>query len=85
MLPTEFEVRMKEQLGERYSDFHNALQNVPPVSIRLNPKKPIDKEYGDPIPWTSEGRYLSSRPVFTLDTHLHAGAYYVQEASSMFL
>ncbi len=85
MLPTEFEVRMKEQLGESYSDFHHALQNVPPVSIRLNPKKPIDKEYGDPIPWTSEGRYLSSRPVFTLDPHLHAGAYYVQEASSMFL
>jgi NOL1/NOP2/fmu family ribosome biogenesis protein len=31
------------------------------------------------------GRYLATRPVFTLDPLLHAGAYYVQEASSMFL
>ena len=85
MLPKEFENRMKEQLGERYDDFNQALQNAPPVSIRLNPKKNINQEYGDSIPWVTEGRYLSSRPVFTLDPHLHAGAYYVQEASSMFL
>jgi NOL1/NOP2/fmu family ribosome biogenesis protein len=31
------------------------------------------------------GKYLATRPVFTLDPLLHAGAYYVQEASSMFL
>jgi 16S rRNA C967 or C1407 C5-methylase (RsmB/RsmF family)/NOL1/NOP2/fmu family ribosome biogenesis protein len=37
------------------------------------------------IPWTSSGYYLEERPVFTLDPALHAGAYYVQEASSMFL
>jgi 16S rRNA C967 or C1407 C5-methylase (RsmB/RsmF family)/NOL1/NOP2/fmu family ribosome biogenesis protein len=85
MLPKEFEVRMKEQLGQKYSDFNQALQNAPPVSIRLNPKKFVNQEYRDSIPWAAEGRYLSSRPVFTLDPHLHAGAYYVQEASSMFL
>jgi 16S rRNA C967 or C1407 C5-methylase (RsmB/RsmF family)/NOL1/NOP2/fmu family ribosome biogenesis protein len=37
------------------------------------------------IPWSSHGYYLSERPSFTLDPLLHAGAYYVQEASSMFL
>ncbi len=37
------------------------------------------------IPWHPHGFYLSERPVFTLDPTFHAGAYYVQEASSMFL
>ncbi len=37
------------------------------------------------VPWCRNGRYLPERPVFTLDPALHAGAYYVQEASSMFL
>ncbi|MBP6687296.1 MAG: RNA methyltransferase [Lacibacter sp.] len=37
------------------------------------------------VPWSSSGYYLSQRPSFTLDPLLHAGAYYVQEASSMFL
>ena len=35
------------------------------------------------MPWCSNGRYLAERPSFTLDPLLHAGAYYVQEASSM--
>ena len=37
------------------------------------------------VPWCEYGFYLSERPQFTLDPLLHAGAYYVQEASSMFL
>src|ERR1700722_8669678 len=37
------------------------------------------------VPWSSWGYYLPRRPSFTLDPLLHAGAYYVQEASSMFL
>lgn len=37
------------------------------------------------IPWCPYGCYLSIRPSFTFDPLLHAGAYYVQEASSMFL
>ena len=38
-----------------------------------------------PLPWASDGYYLSSRPSFTADPLFHAGLYYVQEASSMFL
>lgn len=38
-----------------------------------------------PIPWTSLGFYLEQRPSFTFDPLFHAGNYYVQEASSMFL
>jgi NOL1/NOP2/fmu family ribosome biogenesis protein len=37
------------------------------------------------VPWYNKGFYLPERPVFTLDPLYHAGAYYVQEASSMFL
>ena len=37
------------------------------------------------VPWCPEGIYLRQRPAFTADPMLHAGAYYVQEASSMFL
>jgi 16S rRNA C967 or C1407 C5-methylase (RsmB/RsmF family)/NOL1/NOP2/fmu family ribosome biogenesis protein len=83
-LPADFENYMKNRLGDHFNDFLSALQNAPPVSIRLNPAKLRDYE-GEPIPWTQYGRYLHQRPVFTLDPRLHAGAYYVQEASSMFL
>ncbi|MGI8634527.1 MAG: methyltransferase RsmF C-terminal domain-like protein, partial [Segetibacter sp.] len=59
------------------------------TSIRLNPLKPTDaiKKLPDQedVPWCSTGRYLSERPSFTLDPVFHGGAYYVQEASSMFL
>jgi len=37
------------------------------------------------FPGVFTGQYLKERPRFTLDPLLHAGAYYVQEASSMFL
>ncbi len=37
------------------------------------------------VPWCLYGFYLTERPQFTFDPLLHAGAYYVQEASSMFL
>jgi len=38
-----------------------------------------------PIDWCPHGRILSARPSFTLDPLFHAGCYYAQESSSMFL
>lgn len=38
-----------------------------------------------PVPWSQSGYYLEQRPSFTFDPFFHAGCYYVQEASSMFL
>lgn len=58
------------------------------TSIRVNPNKPIAKihfENATPVPWCYNGYYLKERPSFTLDPVFHGGAYYVQEASSMFL
>lgn len=37
------------------------------------------------VPWSPYSRLLSSRPVFTLDPSFHAGAYYVQDSSAMFV
>lgn len=66
--------------------FLQAHQKAPVTSIRLHPqKKTEDLEAGGEILWCSLGRYLAARPVFTLDPLFHAGSYYVQEASSMFL
>ena len=62
--------------------------NTPVTSIRLNPYKTAQLSPDwqlSQVPWCAEGRYLSSRPSFTHDPFLHAGAYYVQEASSMFV
>lgn len=38
-----------------------------------------------PVKWASRAFYLKERPLFTLDPLFHAGVYYVQEASSMYM
>jgi 16S rRNA C967 or C1407 C5-methylase (RsmB/RsmF family)/NOL1/NOP2/fmu family ribosome biogenesis protein len=57
------------------------------TSIRVNPAKAAAAVFpaAKPIPWSSWGYYLPQRPSFTFDPLFHAGVYYVQEASSMFL
>lgn len=82
-LPVAFIERTRALLGSDWTEFQKALQEDPPTSIRLNDKIPI--RLGKPVPWCSDGRYLESRPPFTLDPLFHAGCYYVQEASSMFV
>ena len=86
-LPAAFSHNLQAQLGDEWAAFQAALKEPAPTSIRLNPLKPgaLDLALEMPVPWCEQGRYLSARPVFTLDPLLHAGAYYVQEASSMFL
>ncbi|TCZ74462.1 methyltransferase RsmF C-terminal domain-like protein [Flaviaesturariibacter aridisoli] len=61
------------------------------TSVRFNPAKPVSGTGGHglplagAVPWTQHGYYLEHRPSFTFDPLFHAGTYYVQEASSMFL
>ena len=64
-----------------------SLDSEPVTSIRLNDKLDyLTFECDtDEVPWHEDGYYLSERPQFTLDPLLHAGCYYVQEASSMFV
>jgi 16S rRNA C967 or C1407 C5-methylase (RsmB/RsmF family)/NOL1/NOP2/fmu family ribosome biogenesis protein len=71
----------------------NALQNTEAVtSIRINHDKWTDESLPlfdadslTSVPWSDTGFYLTKRPKFTLDPLFHAGCYYVQEASSMFV
>lgn len=61
------------------------------TSVRLNQFKPFDLAKHPfmhslkSMDWCEQGYYLNGRPSFVLDPLWHAGAYYVQEASSMFL
>ncbi|MEK6780319.1 MAG: rRNA methyltransferase [Bacteroidota bacterium] len=84
-LPIEFEQRMRKQLAGSFPAFAQKLTEAPSISIRYNPKKHHHPENLEKIPWSQYGRYRAERPIFTLDPLLHAGVYYVQEASSMFL
>lgn len=61
-----------------------------PVSIRLNPYKRPESELpilegAVRVPWCEHGYILAQRPVFTLHPLFHAGCYYVQDSSAMYV
>ena len=89
-LPEEFKTYTRQLMGDDlYEQLERGLtEDEVPVSIRLNPFKYKEwlKAEDTSIPWCAKtGRYLNTRPSFTFDPWLHAGIYYVQEASSMFV
>lgn len=95
MFPAEFINGLRESIGpDRAERVLVALSSEPEVSVRVNPfKLPVadlrahfGELAGDAVPWApEEGFYLTARPSFTLDPLFHAGVYYVQEASSMYV
>jgi len=84
-LPDSFKEKLTSWLGNDAATFIAALSEEETSSVRLHPWKPLLSPFQGStiIPWESQGRYLSERPVFALDPAWHAGAYYVQESSSM--
>ncbi len=75
---------------EAFEKVHESGEQV--TSIRINPLKNFEIRNSkfeisrlEKVPWTEYGYYLKERPSFTFDPLFHAGCYYVQEASSMFL
>jgi 16S rRNA C967 or C1407 C5-methylase (RsmB/RsmF family)/NOL1/NOP2/fmu family ribosome biogenesis protein len=83
---------------EAFEKVHASGEQV--TSIRINPLKSsvVSREssvehvshdsrftFHEKIPWSEFGYYLAERPSFTFDPLFHAGCYYVQEASSMFI
>ena len=85
-LSADFVEQTKALFGEeRYSRFSSALETEPVVSVRHNPAKRAADFSGEPVAWAADACYLDCRPLFTADPLFHAGCYYVQEASSMFL
>jgi len=84
--PPHFLEDLNAETGFDSANFIDAHLHQPaPTSIRINPFKPADLKTDSQIPWCTEGFYLNERPSFTFDPLFHAGAYYVQEASSMFI
>lgn len=95
-LPADLLQSLKDVKGFNETSFKAVHQSGEQVtSVRINPKKITQQQLSESlssvnnqlstIPWCNHGFYLSHRPSFTLDPLFHAGAYYVQEASSMFL
>ena len=85
---TQFTALLEESVGaERAATVLEALQAAPSVSVRLNPEKLRTCPFPDatPVAWSPHGFLLKERPVFTLDPLFHAGAYYVQDTSAMFV
>src|SRR5215204_1914653 len=100
-LPEKLILSLKHIKGfeqKAFEDVHASDEQL--TSIRVNPLKAFKSDghwsftqnthksifdLKDKIPWSSFGYYLPQRPSFTFDPLFHAGCYYVQEASSMFL
>lgn len=87
-LPKGFIEEMQLLLPEEADDLFSALQKEPETAIKLNLRKlsdPASIGYTgmEKIKWCNSGYYLPERPRFTLNPLLHAGAFYVQDPSSM--
>jgi len=98
ILPEDFkEIFIKSHGKEAFDKFNASLTLSEQVtSVRFNPNKiscddfmiHIERVSGgkvERVPWCTTGFYLNRRPSFTHDPLFHTGAYYVQDASSMFL
>ncbi|ASZ14286.1 RNA methyltransferase [Chitinophaga pendula] len=95
VLPEDFIATLPSLPGMQLASFLEVHAHPGRVtSLRFNPYKTdisnrqriiaAMEATASPVPWNGLGAYLSQRPSFTLDPYFHAGAYYVQEASSMF-
>jgi len=92
LLPTPFLDSLEGLPGFEKNAFAQVhAQGEQITSVRLNKYKPFNQaahsflNTAAPMSWCDQGLYLNERPLFVLDPFWHAGAYYVQEASSMFI
>lgn len=87
-LDVRFRNYLEEVIGtEKAAVAFSALSSPASVSVRYNPFKTAPEErVGDmQVPWSPYGMFLDGRPLFTADPMFHAGAYYVQDSSAMFV
>ncbi len=85
-LPEGFKTMIADTLGQSDADILlAALDSEPETSMRINIYKSSLLQFYPgmtEVPWCSSACYLEKRPNFTLNPLLHAGAFYVQDASS---
>ena len=87
MIQEAFKAYLEEAIGRKNAlvAFSAFLQPAS-VAVRRNPFKSCHSfDEAEAVAWSRWGYMLSERPLFTLDPHFHAGAYYVQDSSSMFV
>ena len=85
-LPEKFKNKVRSLLNNEAELFFDAIYNEPVTSIRINPNKNTKIFFEEvTVPWYQQAKFLNKRPSFIADPLFHAGAYYVQEASSMFV
>lgn len=86
MLPGKFIERIREQSFIDVPSLSEALQKPSVSCIRTNPQKWSNiPSNSTRVPWCQTGFCLGTRPSYTLDPLFHAGCYYPQESSSMFI
>ena len=86
MIKETFRKYLEEAIGsDKALVAFSAFDSPASTAVRRNPFKSGQCPEGRPVPWCRHGYILDQRPVFTLDPHFHAGAYYVQDSSSMFV
>lgn len=88
-LPIDFVKRIELDRPNDHSVFLESIDREVVSSIQVNPHKSISQDWKDvldgEVPWWTGGKFLKSRPKFSQDPLFHAGAYYSQESSSMFV
>ena len=86
-LHDEFIAQLRELLPEEWEALVDAITtSEPSVAVRVNGARGVGVPDGlRRVPWCDQGFYLDGRPSFTFDSDWHAGRYYVQDASSMFI
>ena len=85
ILPEIFVRRMRTMLDIEFAEFQQSFDNEVATTIRINTAKHAGKPNLTPIDYCTTGYVVPRRPIFTVDPFIHAGVYYVQESSSMFL
>lgn len=88
-LPSDYEKRMKELLGEEFDDYFAALSEEPIKAFRVNTDKITLEDFekinpfsNDKIPYVENGFYLYGEKIGNHPFH-HAGMVYVQEPGAM--
>ena len=85
IFPELFSRRMIKILDSEFEAFQQSFDNEIATTIRINELKYKDQPGLKPVDYCSTGYFIPQRPLFTIDPFIHAGVYYVQESSSMFL
>ena len=86
-LPEAFIEQLRGLIPDEWERLAEAISaSEPSVAVRVNDARGVGVPDGcRRVPWCDNGFYLADRPAFTFDPDWHAGRYYVQDASSMFI